>query len=127
MIACVTKSVSPITLAEQSQFGDAVLYLPRHGELTLQKLAQLCDKLDPWKLQAFLEEAKKQYLSGVQLPFWRNWRFSDPSMFLLGELLHSGHKLFNDHPFKWCKELLGADELDALSRTKQVWYSEHGR
>jgi len=118
MIACVTKSVSLITLAEQSQFGDAVLYLPRHGELTLQKLAQLCDKLDPWKLQAFLEEAKKQYLSGVQLPFWRNWQFSDPSMFLLGELLHSGHKLFNDHPFKWCKELLGADELDAHYRVQ---------
>lgn len=113
MIACVTKSVSPITLAEQSQFGDAVMYPPRHGEFTLQQLAQLCEKIDPWKLQVFLAEAKKQYLSGVQLPFWQNWRFSDPALFLLGELLHSSHKLFNDHPFKWCKELLGDNELDA--------------
>jgi len=26
--------------------------------------------------------------------------------------LHALLKLFFDHPFKWCKELLGADELD---------------
>ena len=141
MIACVTKSVSLISLAEQSQFGDGILYPPRDGELTLRKLEELCKKIDPWKLQEFLAEVKKHHLSGVQLPFWDGWRFSNPSIFLLGELLHAGHKLFNDHPFNWCKELLGADELDAhyrihhkrvgirhfdgVSRAKQMTGREH--
>ncbi|KAI6104851.1 hypothetical protein EDD16DRAFT_1736785 [Pisolithus croceorrhizus] len=52
--------------------------------------------VDPWKLQVFLPEAKKQKLSG--------------------ELLHFGHKMFFDHPFKWCKELLGHDEIDTRYR-----------
>ena len=73
MIACVTKSVSPISLTEQSQFSDGILYLPCDGEFTLRKLAELCKKVDPWKLQDFLAEAKKNYLSGVQLPFWHDW------------------------------------------------------
>ena len=35
MIACVTKSVSPISLAEQSQFGNGILYPPRDSKDTL--------------------------------------------------------------------------------------------
>jgi len=116
MIACVTKSVSPVTIAEKNQFGDGILYAPRDGELTLQKLHELCQQIDPWRLQEFLAEAKKHNLSGVQLPFWRNWRFSNPSIFLIGELLHYGHKLFFDHPFKWCKVLLGHNEIDVRYR-----------
>ena len=118
MIACVSKSVSPISLTEQSQFGDGNQYPPHNGELTLQKLAHICCSLgiDPWKLREFLDEAKKQNLSGVQLPFWWNWQFSNPAMFLLGELLHTGHKFFYDHPFKWCKTFLGNNELDACFR-----------
>ena len=73
MIACVMKSVSPISLAEQSQFGDGILYLPCDSEFTFRKLVNLCKKIDPWKLQEFLAEAKKDHLSGVQLPFWRDW------------------------------------------------------
>ena len=116
MIACVTKSISPVTIAEKNQFGDGILYAPRDGELTLQKLHELCQQIDPWRLQEFLAEAKKHNLSGVQLPFWRNWRFSNPSIFLIGELLHYGHKLFFNHPFKWCKVLLGHDEIDVHYR-----------
>ena len=112
MIACVTKSISPVTIAEKNQFGDAILYALRDSELTLQKLHELCQRIDPWRLQEFLVEAKKHNLNGVQLPFWRDWRFSNPSIFLIGELLHYGHKLFFDHPFKWCKVLLGHDEID---------------
>ena len=116
MIACITKSVSPVTIAEKNQFGDGILYAPRDGELTLQKLHELCQQINPWRLQEFLAEAKKHNLSGVQLPFWRNWRFSNPSIFLIGELLHYGHKLFFDHPFKWCKVLLGHNEIDVRYR-----------
>ena len=73
MITCVTKSVSPVTIAEKNQFGDAILYAPRDGELTLQKLHELCQRIDPWRLQEFLVEAKKHNLNGVQLPFWCDW------------------------------------------------------
>jgi len=141
MITCVMKSVSPISLAEQSQFGDGILYPPCDGELTIRKLEELCKRIGPWKLQEFLAEAKKHHLSGVQLPFWGDWRFSNPSIFLLGELLHAGQKLFNNHLFKWCKELVGNDELDmhyrsqhkrvgvrhfdGVSRAKQMTGREH--
>ncbi|KIN99344.1 hypothetical protein M404DRAFT_30586 [Pisolithus tinctorius Marx 270] len=99
-------------MAEQSQFGDATPHPPRTGMSTLQKLHALCQDTDPWNLSNFLPKAKMQHLSGVQLPFWRDWASSDPCVFLVGELLHSGHKFFFDHLFKWCRELLGHDELD---------------
>ncbi|KIK11315.1 hypothetical protein PISMIDRAFT_122910 [Pisolithus microcarpus 441] len=118
MIACVTKSVSPVSIAEKTQFGNAVAYAPHDGEATLRKLHALCQEIDPWRLQVFTPEAKKRNLSGVQLPFWRDWRFSNPSVFLVGELLHYGHKMFFDHPFKWCKELLGHDEIDTRYHTQ---------
>ena len=121
MIACVTKSVSPISFAKQNQFGDGIPYVPRDGELTLEKLWELCVTIDPWRLQEFLAAAKKAHLSGVQLPFWRDWQFSNPSIFLIGELLHTAHKFFFDHPFKWCKEVLGHDELDTHYRMQHRW------
>ncbi|KAG1791079.1 uncharacterized protein HD556DRAFT_1433078 [Suillus plorans] len=68
-------------------------------------------------LREFQEEAKAQSLSGIHQPFWRNWRHSDPSRFLVGEILHTCHKFFFDHPFKWCKESVGKDELDLRFRS----------
>ncbi|KAG1782103.1 hypothetical protein EV702DRAFT_1177149 [Suillus placidus] len=73
----------------------------------------------------FQEEAKAHSLSGVHQPFWRNWRHSDPSRFLVGEILHTCHKFFFDHPFKWCKESVGKDELDILCQMKQMTGREH--
>ncbi|KAI6113503.1 hypothetical protein EV401DRAFT_2104180 [Pisolithus croceorrhizus] len=66
----------------------------------------------PWKILEFQAAAKKQYLSGIQLPFWQDWRFSDPAIFLIGEILHACHKWFFDHVLKWCRWVLGDDELD---------------
>ncbi|KAG1851380.1 hypothetical protein F4604DRAFT_1883577 [Suillus subluteus] len=64
-------------------------------------------------VQHFQEEAKVLLLSGVQLPFWCDWHFSDPAIFLAPDVLHTLHKFFFDHVFKWCKEVTGAYELDA--------------
>ncbi|KAG1822264.1 hypothetical protein EV424DRAFT_1472203 [Suillus variegatus] len=69
-------------------------------------------------------------LSGVHQPFWRNWQYADPSHFLVGEILHTCHKFFFDHPFKWCKEAVGKDELDFHfgshhKRMKQMTGREH--
>ncbi|KAG2363876.1 hypothetical protein BDR07DRAFT_1450527 [Suillus spraguei] len=57
--------------------------------------------------------AQALLLSGVYQPFWRNWPYADPSSFLPGELLHTCHKYIGNHPLKWCKEVVGEDELDA--------------
>ena len=113
MIACVTKNASPVTTAELDQFGDGVHYPPHEGMMTLQILYDLCASgLDPWRLQEFLAAAKAAHLNSVQLPFWHDWQFLDPSIFLVGEILHALIKFFFDHTFKWCKELLGTNEMD---------------
>lgn len=145
MIACVTKSASPVTTTIQSQFGDAIKHTSRDGQLTLNTLHEICsatgEHIDPWKIREFQVAAKKHHLSGVQLPFWRDWQFSNPAIFLVGEILHSCHKWFFDHVLKWCKWVLGDDELDAryrchhkcigtrhftgVSRVKQMTGREH--
>jgi len=112
MIACVSKSASPITEATHKQFGDAHCSPPRTGELTLNCIAELIQKVDPWNLAAFLKKVRTLYLNGVHLPFWRKYLFANPSIFLLPEILHACHKFFFDHILPWCKELLGT-ELDA--------------
>jgi hypothetical protein len=121
LIACVSKNASPVTLAMQSQFGDGKLYPPHSGHLTIEVLHKLCQCVDPWKVQLFQEEAKVLLLSGVQLPFWHNWRLSDPAIFLAPDVLHTLHKFFFDHILKWCKEAIRADELDAH------FHSQHKR
>ncbi|KAG1862924.1 hypothetical protein C8R48DRAFT_603235 [Suillus tomentosus] len=73
---------------------------------------------DPWKFREFQEAAKKVSLSGIHKPFWRDWKFADPAVFLIPEILHTGHKFFFDHILKWCKEVIGANELDARFRSQ---------
>ncbi|KAG2335850.1 hypothetical protein BDR05DRAFT_1006394 [Suillus weaverae] len=121
MIACVSKNASPVTLAIQPQFGDGKVYGPHTGQGTLKALEELGQRIDPWKVQEFQEATKVLYLSGVHLPFWNNWCFADPAIFLSPELLHTCHKFFFDHVLKWCKEVVGADELDTC------FHSQHKR
>ncbi|KAG2335482.1 hypothetical protein BDR05DRAFT_1031286 [Suillus weaverae] len=78
---------------------------------TYTLIQQLCDRVDPWDLIVFLREAKKLHLSGVHLPYWRNWRHSNPARFLMPEILHTLHKFFFDHVLKWIKQIMG-HELD---------------
>ncbi|KAG2335531.1 hypothetical protein BDR05DRAFT_978937 [Suillus weaverae] len=58
---------------------------------------------DPWDLDRFQKAAKAVNLSGVHMPYWRDWIFA---------LLHTCFKFFADHPLKWIKETVGAHELD---------------
>lgn len=112
MLSCLSKSASPVTEATQKQFGDAQPYPPRTGELTLKRIDEVNKKTGPWDLSRYQKLAKALQLNGVDLPFFRNWRFANPSTFLLPEVLHTCHKFFFDHVLPWCKKLLGA-ELDA--------------
>ncbi|KAL4062534.1 hypothetical protein J3A83DRAFT_4363418 [Scleroderma citrinum] len=111
MITCVSKSASPITEATYRQFGDAHHSLPHMGKLTLNHITKITQMVDLWNLNAFLKKAKTLQLNGVHLPFWRNWLFTNPSIFLLPEILHACHKFFFDHVLLWCKELVSS-ELD---------------
>ncbi|KAG2127479.1 hypothetical protein DEU56DRAFT_973809 [Suillus clintonianus] len=88
-------------------------------------VAHVCDlpeAIDPWELDKFQKAAKLVNLSGVHMPFWRDWVFACPSVFLAGELLHTCHKFFADHPLKWIKEAVGNHELDKrfMTQHKQV-------
>ncbi|KZP21244.1 hypothetical protein FIBSPDRAFT_741086, partial [Athelia psychrophila] len=37
---------------------------------------------------------------------------SDPSIFLVPEILHTCHKFFFNHVLMWCKAVVGVEELD---------------
>jgi len=84
------------------------------GKFTLNCIAELIQKADPWNLAAFLKKARALQLNGVHLPFWRKYLFANPSIFLLPEILHACH-----HILPWCKELLG-NELDTWSISGHV-------
>jgi len=112
LIAAVSQSSSPVTFARTQDFGDGVTHPPRDARHTLQQLFKICQEVDPWDVAAFQKKCKEHGLLGVHLPFFRNWMFSDPSIFLVPELLHACHKFFFDHLFKWCKEVIGSRELD---------------
>ncbi|KAG0693787.1 hypothetical protein DFH29DRAFT_985410 [Suillus ampliporus] len=110
MIAAVTKNASPLTMAVQGDFGDGTLHPPHTGKHMLQLLVDISRKFDPWDLDK------------VHMPFWHDWLFACPSVFLAGEVLHTCFKFFADHPLKWVKEAVGAYELDTrfIVQHKQV-------
>ena len=112
LVACVSKNASPVTTAELPRFGDPNPSPPRTGHDILQQIKELCKRVDPWDLNIFQKAAKVLKLLGVHKPFWRNWKFSDPSLFLTGEILHTCHKFFFNHILKWCKEVTGSHTLD---------------
>ncbi|KAG1891770.1 uncharacterized protein F5891DRAFT_1197466 [Suillus fuscotomentosus] len=112
MIAAVSKNSSPLTMATQADFGDGILHPPRTGKHTLQLIVEISRTVDPWDLDKFQKAAKAINLSGVHMPHWRDWMFACPSVFLAGEVLHTCHKFFADHPLKWIKEIVGHYELD---------------
>ena len=99
-------------MAEQSQFGDPIPAAPRTHEQILRQIQEACSKAHTWDLVSFQKVAKSLKLLGVHLPFWHNWMFSNPSYFLNGEILHSGHKFFFDHILGWCKVAAGSSILD---------------
>jgi len=81
MIAAVSKNASPLTMATQANFGDGILHPPRTRKYTLQLIVEISQMLGPWDLNKFQEAAKAVNLSGVHMPYWRDWMFACPSVF----------------------------------------------
>ncbi|KAG1905853.1 uncharacterized protein F5891DRAFT_975994 [Suillus fuscotomentosus] len=122
MIAAVSKNSSPLTMAIQADFGDGILHPPHTRSHTLKLIVGISQNVDPWDLDKFQKVAKAVNLSGVHMPYWCDWKFACPSIFLAGKVLHTCHKFFADHPLKWIKEALGDYELDTcfMVQHKQV-------
>ncbi|KIJ07681.1 hypothetical protein PAXINDRAFT_19152 [Paxillus involutus ATCC 200175] len=118
LVACVSKNASPVTTATLPEFSDGQLHPPRSGMSTLQLIQQVCSEADPWDIKRFQKQAKLVKLLGVHQPFWRDWKFADPTFFLNGEILHTCHKFFFDHILKWCKEVAGNYLLDTRYKTQ---------
>ncbi|KAI6022658.1 hypothetical protein EDC04DRAFT_2936511 [Pisolithus marmoratus] len=125
LVACIAKNASPVTTATLSQFSDTFPHPPRSGAHTLRQIQELCAVVHPWDITNFQKKAKAIKLLGVHLPFWRDWKYADPACFLNGEMLHSCHKFFFDHPLKWCKEIARHHVLDTRYKTQHKRIGVH--
>ncbi|KAG1843883.1 hypothetical protein F4604DRAFT_1884546 [Suillus subluteus] len=85
-------------------------------------IAAISKTTDVWDLDKFQKAAKAVNLSGVHMPYWHDWIYACPSVFLAGEILHTCLKFFADHPLNWTKEVVGKPELDArfIAQHKRV-------
>ena len=110
MLACVRGKTSPVTMATYKEFGDAFQHEQRTRATTLAQLARI--PCDPTEVERYFAQCKEFRLSGVAEPFFRDWPLSDPAKFFSPESLHHWHREFWDHDIQWCKNALGARELD---------------
>jgi hypothetical protein len=113
LISAVGGKSSPVTIANSKQFGDAFRHPSRTGATTLHAINEVNGMPEAAQsLEKYEKLAKKVRLNGVQLPFWRDWPLSDPSIFLTSEPLHHWHRQFWDHDAKWCIDAVGDNEID---------------
>ncbi len=113
-LACVAPNSSPVSIANYHQLGLGKACRPRTAKFTLGRIRQLVaslgdDRDDLWIVKA---RSATLHLNGVLEPYWRDWKYADPSIFLSPDALHQWHGFFMDHPMKWAQTLLTAEELD---------------
>ncbi|KZS88527.1 hypothetical protein SISNIDRAFT_417979 [Sistotremastrum niveocremeum HHB9708] len=113
-IAGVMANQSPTFVTGKPNFGDPLPGEPRRGTLTMQIMEEIVlSGVDPdANLRQFITRCREKGLSGVWKPFWRDWRFADPYIFISPDALHGLHKQFFDHDLKWALKALTAKELD---------------
>ena len=115
-LSCVASSYAPSSMTGPKTLGDSTLHPLREGWNTLEVIEEIEEELgetiDPNNLSKFRKLAKERGLNGVDKPFWRDWLYADPCLFLSPDALHQWHKLFSDHPIEWAKQWLGTEELD---------------
>lgn len=115
-LSCAASNYAPSSTAGPTTLGNSAPHPLREGRKTLEVIEEIREKLqvmnDLSSLSKFRRLAKERGLNGVNKPFWRDWLFADPSLFLPPDALHQWHKLFLDHPIEWAKQWLGPEELD---------------
>ena len=126
LVACTSPKASPVSTAIYKEFRDGICHPPHTAAGTLHAIKVMCAKLPPTDLINFLKATKEHQLNGVFEPFWRDWFHSDPSRFLLLEVLHHLHHISFDHDLQWCISVVGSEELDycvSLTRTLIGYHS----
>ncbi|KAG1905438.1 uncharacterized protein F5891DRAFT_1183385 [Suillus fuscotomentosus] len=108
--ACICGKTSPFTMASYLEFGDNFCHPKCTCYITLGQLAKI--HVDPNDLEGYFDACAVYRLNGVHAPFWQDWPFACPSVFLTPEALHHWHKQFFDHDLQWCIAVLGAQELN---------------
>ncbi len=112
LISCCHGGASPISYAQHSDFGTGEKMPPRTGIGTLQSIHDIQENVSPSNIGQYESAAGKIGMNGVFKPFWRDWKFADPSKFLAPDALHQWHKFFWEHIMKWARKLLGDKEID---------------
>ncbi len=112
LISCCHGGASPISYARHSEFGSGQKKPARTGIGTVQAIRKLRMKVKPSNILQYERAAGRIGMNGVVKPFWRNWKFADPSTFLAPDALHQWHKFFGEHIMKWARKLLGDNEID---------------
>ncbi len=125
VIACVTGNNSPLTVAQFRGLGNSAAHRPRKGSSTLRSMRRSMALHHPVDdIESFVAASKNIGLSGVYEPYWRDWKFADPSAFLTPDALHQWHKMFIDHPMKWARKLMGKEEFDKRISSLQKWIGQ---
>ena len=115
-LACVASNYAPSSMASPMMLGDSAPQPLRKGSDTLETIKEIVELLEETNgqdnIMNFRKLARERNVNGVDKPFWRDWLYADPSLFLAPDALHQWHKLFQDHPVEWAKHWLGPLELD---------------
>lgn len=114
LVACTSGGGAPLAIAEQKDFGSLVEKPLRTGKVTLQRIRQLVTRPGSsiTNLARYRRAAAKMQLNGVYEPFWRDWDFAEPSIFLTPEILHGWHGFFYKHAMSWARTLMSDAEVD---------------
>ncbi|KLO03827.1 hypothetical protein SCHPADRAFT_948276, partial [Schizopora paradoxa] len=114
LIACASGSSSPVSMAKTPSFGSPTPYPPRTKHETLHRIKRILRTpgLRASNLPRYKRLSLDLGLNGVHEPFWRDWNFSDPSVFLAPDALHQWHRFFYDHVVSWASEIIGDASLD---------------
>ncbi len=94
LIACAAGDASPLSLARHKYLGMSTPRKRRTGVGTMKRIRSLSSIINPQNIRQYLNLARKNGLNGVHRPFWRNWKFADPSKFLAPDALHQWHIFF---------------------------------
>ncbi len=103
LIACASGSASPISVAVGDGLGSRHMQPLRTGKVILERIRQLVTKpnYSVTVLGRYVKARRDLQLNGVYAPFWRDWLFAEPSIFLTPDILHQWHRFFYDHLMKW--------------------------
>jgi hypothetical protein len=112
-LAGVINNTSPVTMAAGEHLGDPFRHEPRLIAITSRSIEKAKELHHPERdIKQFINAVRKERLTGVHKLIWSSWPNSEPSVALCFDLLHSGHKFWNDHIFEWTINAVGADEMD---------------